>query len=55
MRWPVPSYGDTKIVTKFMWLPISAGNETRWLETATILYHYTGIIWTPIKFLDKEE
>lgn len=26
--------GDIKIVKRFLWLPMSIGNETRWLETA---------------------
>lgn len=33
-----PSYkrGDERIITKFLWLPISIGDEIRWLEKATI-------------------
>ena len=28
--------GDERIITKFLWFPVSIGNETRWLERASI-------------------
>ena len=28
--------GDERTITKFLLLPVTIGNETRWLETATI-------------------
>jgi hypothetical protein len=31
-----PDVGDTRKVRRFLWLPVRIGNETRWLEMATI-------------------
>jgi hypothetical protein len=28
--------GDIRTITKFLLLPVTIGNETRWMETATI-------------------
>lgn len=48
--------------TKFLWWPISINGETRWLETAEILYQVkqyedwlcnTYYEWTPVEFLNK--
>ena len=54
---------DTKKTkTKFLWWPMTIDGETRWLETAEILYkvkwHEDWIgnryyDWTPIEFLNK--
>lgn len=35
-----PKEGDTRIVEKFLWFPIWANKEWRWLESAKILYQY---------------
>ena len=61
-----PTEGDIKTVTKFLWLPITLGNETRWLERATMQMQYTGFNsyvpdskivcrgywWRPERFID---
>lgn len=56
MRWCDPVSGETKIVKKFLWLPLEIDFETRWLEEATIKYRYCDIDqdWLPIEFLDNE-
>ena len=33
-----PQEGDKKTVTRFLWLPLRIGDETRWLEPAEIEY-----------------
>jgi hypothetical protein len=49
MRWyhkppplkpPVPFYGQRRRRTVFLWLPVTAGLETRWLEWTTITEEY---------------
>ena len=59
MKWNTPRFGDEKIVTKFLWLPVWVNHEYRWLETATIRYDYVCFgnhyYWRPIEFLDKEK
>jgi hypothetical protein len=50
-----------RLVTKFLWFPVTIGSETRWLETATIRQHrvtesYDGsFYWTDEDFVDKKE
>lgn len=49
--------------TKFLWLPVSIGNEYRWFEKATIKYKShrmwdvtcgaEWVEWRPIEFVDK--
>lgn len=35
-KWPrVHRLGDIRTITWFLWLPMTIGNETRWLETTT--------------------
>ena len=36
MRWKNPKQGDRSTVTKFLLIPVTIGDETRWLEKATI-------------------
>lgn len=40
MRWTTPKLEDGEIFTqtKFLWFPLRIGDETRWLERATIEY-----------------
>jgi hypothetical protein len=33
---PIVYCGDRKIITKFLWLPLTLDKELRWLETARI-------------------
>jgi hypothetical protein len=35
LRWHIPRFDEVKEVTKFLWLPVTIGEETRWLEKAT--------------------
>ena len=57
-------YDETKIIkTKYLWLPITINGETRWLETAEIVYivkkeygAFTNMYyyyWSPIEFNNK--
>jgi len=55
-----PKFGDKRTITKFAFLPIKIGNQTRWLQTVTLEQEYiTGgaadIIyaeWENRKFVD---
>lgn len=35
MRKKIPQEGDIRRRTAFLWLPLTIGDEVRWLETAT--------------------
>lgn len=59
---PKHSIGEYYITTKFLWFPVTIGNERRWLETATIKYVLTDtmdpttgghIYWRAAEFLNK--
>ena len=42
MRW-IKKYfgvGDTRVVKRFAWFPVTIGAETRWLETVYICQRY---------------
>lgn len=43
-----PKLGDTKVVRKFLWLPLRIGDEERWLEYAHIVYVYKEV-FKPLK------
>jgi len=54
----------SKIKTKFLWLPVNIGGETRWLEKATIDYKVSfgydlmGVkyyFWESLNFIDNEQ
>ena len=53
-----PKTGDTRVVKKYLWISLIAGNEERWLEDATIEetygydVHWGRYCWMPTKFLD---
>jgi hypothetical protein len=52
-----PSDGEERIFRHFLWLPVTIGGETRWLETADINYRYersgyVGDEWVPIRFIN---
>jgi hypothetical protein len=61
MRYPTAQIGDTRAVTRFLWLPMGIGTETRWLERATWMerfrrpYGHTTPIWQPAEWLDGTE
>lgn len=55
-------YDTKKYITKFLWWPITIDGETRWLETAHILYKVKSsedifcnkyYYWTPWQFINK--
>ena len=48
MRWKVNCKdGDTRIITKFLWFPVTIEGETRWLEMANIKQRfYLGDSWS---------
>jgi hypothetical protein len=59
MRWAKPKSGDVKIKKKFAILPITAGDEIRWLEFVTVKYKYcydkyNVLGWHKICFVDEE-
>ena len=53
MRWIVPVEGNTRKITKFLWLPVRAEGEVRWLEKATIEQYHNGKRWKNIEFVDE--
>lgn len=58
MRWTKTSYGDVKIKKKFAILPITIGDEVRWLEWVTVKYVYTWnkdniVGWWPREFIEE--
>ena len=52
--------GNTRIITKFLWLPIEINFQTRWLETAKIkqlckssgINTEDGYYWENIEWID---
>lgn len=57
-----PKHNEEKLVRRFLWLPITftynGGEETRWLEFATIRYVYQSRLiepgyWIPQEFVDE--
>ena len=65
MRKTVPVFeaGDTRIISKFLWLPVQIGGDWRWFERAKIKqvlkYSYFGYVgdgdiefWENIEFVD---
>ena len=63
MRWNRPETGQPNIKREFLFLPVTIGSQTRWLETATIKYRYTIVDmwvfahgkWEPVEFIDELE
>ena len=61
-RKPEPAEGDLRTVTEFAVLPLTIGQETRWLERVTCIerWGYTSYGqdgswgWEPIAFVDAE-
>lgn len=57
MRWTKhkPEDGDTRIKTKFAFLPIKIGDEVRWLEKVTVKQEYREgydlSYWADIEFI----
>ena len=51
MRWkdkqpkPDPKPGDTRVVKKFLLLPLTVDGETRWLEWAWVKQVYGAVEW----------
>ena len=40
MKWKVPSQNDERIIMRFLILPMTANDETRWLEWVGIKQRY---------------
>lgn len=36
----IPDYGDERTITYFAWIPVSIGDEWRWLEFVTVRQIY---------------
>lgn len=61
MKWKTVQDGDKQIVTKFLWLPLTLGGDTRWLERATFERERMGPAhmdeifghWRYLKWIDK--
>ena len=59
-----PKIGTIDVRIKFLWLPLTIGDETRWMEKATIVYEYRYVDdhygdyaikvkdWVPIRFVN---
>jgi len=58
MRWPTQrlNHGNTRVVKKFLLLPKSISEETRWLEIVkikqTFKCYYDGCFWEDTEWLD---
>ncbi len=51
---PTPRAGSFRVIKKFLWWPLKIGEETRWLETASIkqeYYYFYG--WSNSTFKDE--
>lgn len=67
MKWtqpPAPKPGQTRIVRRFLWLPLNLQGETRWLERAEWVERFKrffryddGVygIWKPVRWNDYAE
>lgn len=54
--------GDTRVVRKFLWLPLRIGDETRWLECCHLVQTleqefdttsgYSGFVWKTIGWVN---
>ena len=63
MKWktePTPFDGQTRLIYKFLWFPLTIGDETRWLEMALVEERFRwsvlnldnqGPAWKPIRFV----
>ena len=58
MRWKNKKHkaGDTEVITKFLWLPLSIKGETRWLENASykVVYKLTGYDYPELEPIPSE-
>jgi hypothetical protein len=57
MRWNTPQYGAVRWKHRFLWFPLTIGDETRWLEFAEweelLLQDYCGDLeWVKDRWLD---
>ncbi len=64
MRWTkkkTPTIGTKRIKIRFLWFPVKIGDESRWLETATVQEEWrknntTDVVfedWVSIAFISK--
>ena len=51
-----PYLGQHRVIHRFLWWPVTIGNETRWLEFAEIEQRYCGApdgsTWEPLRFVN---
>lgn len=50
MRWsekPIPKHSGTRVVTRFLWFPLTIKGETRWLEKVSYRQSYSGSCYNP--------
>lgn len=45
MRFSRPKTNDTRIINKFLFIPLKLNNEIRWLERAKILQKFSMETW----------
>lgn len=52
MRWTIET-GNTRIVTRFLWLPREINGEVRWMERATWRMEYKNYVggWEDVEWL----
>ena len=43
MKWIEPELGKMRVRTRFLWLPLTIGRETRWLTKATTEESYIPV------------
>jgi len=59
MRFIKSDSGSTRIVRKFLFLPVAVDKEIRWLEIATMEQEYVSSWadsgWETIRFIDDKE
>ena len=60
---PDPVHGDTRMFRKFLWLPLTINDETRWLESVWIVQKYVKLdlacgvditYWEDYRFMDGD-
>ena len=49
----IPQFGTHRITRKFLWSPLTIGDETRWLERVTYIERYAVQGWVRTKWVDS--
>jgi hypothetical protein len=60
MIWNKNKQGDTRVIKKFLWLPLKIGYEIRWLETVLLLQEFKECTfirnhWETLQFMDNKK